>query len=129
MLSHEVCTVYYTQAWGTLLAVPYLLTRGVLPFVSGDLLQAETLQAAYLWGWVTEAALLAGIVLSAQAQRAFTMLHNTLRDEKCAAADCLPCACPNIPLLAVPSYPPSLVSLALRTQRMITSSPACVFHL
>ena len=70
------------QVWGTLLGLPYLVTRGILPFVPGDLLEAETLQAAFLWGWVTEAALLASFVLSAQAQRAFTVLHNTLRDEK-----------------------------------------------
>ena len=74
--------IWSPQVWGTLLALPYVLTRGVLPFASGDLLLAEALQAAFLWGWLAEAGLLASYVLSAQAQRGFAMLHNTLRDEK-----------------------------------------------
>jgi len=36
---------------------------------------------AFLWGWLTEAVLVAGYVVSAQAQRGFAMLHNPLRDK------------------------------------------------
>ena len=61
-----------------LLALPYVLTRGVLPIVSRDLLSAETLQAAFLWGWLAGASLLAGCVLSANEQRAVDLLQSTL---------------------------------------------------
>ena len=70
------------QVWGTLLVLPYVLTRGVLPFAFGNLLSAENLWAAFLWGWLAEAAMVVGHVLAAQEQLAFAMLHNTLREEK-----------------------------------------------
>ena len=66
------------QVWGMLLALPYVLTRGVLPIVSRDLLSAETLQAAFLWGWLAEAGLLAGYIMSANEQRAVALLQSAL---------------------------------------------------
>ena len=72
----------YAQVCGVLLAVPYVVTRGLLPHVLGRLLSAEALQAVFLYGWFVEALLAASVLLSAQLRRGFVMLHNTLRDEK-----------------------------------------------
>ncbi len=70
------------QVWGTLLVVPYLLTRGVLPIVSCGLLTAEQQQAAFLWGWLVETGLLAGYLMSIHEQRIIAALQSTLHVDK-----------------------------------------------
>ena len=68
--------------WGTLIVLPYMLTRGVLPIASRGLLTAEHLQAAFLWGWLAEAGLLAGYLLSAHEQRIVAVLQSMLHVDK-----------------------------------------------
>ncbi len=68
--------------WGTLLVVPYWLTRVVLPFVSRGLLTAEQQQAAFLWGWLVETGLLAGYLLSSHEQRVIAVLQSMLHVDR-----------------------------------------------
>ena len=65
-----------------LVAAPYVVTRGLLPRIAGGLLSAQTLQGAFLWGWMAEGGMLSAVLLSTQLRRGFTLLHNSLRDEK-----------------------------------------------
>ena len=64
------------------MTVPYVVTRGLLPHLACGMLSAETLQGAFLWGWLAEGGLLSAILLSTQLRRGFALLHNSLRDEK-----------------------------------------------
>ena len=34
------------------MTVPYVVTRGLLPHLACGMLSAETLQGAFLWGWL-----------------------------------------------------------------------------
>ena len=70
------------QICGLLVAIPYVLTRGILPVIAGGFLSAEVLQALFLYGWLAEAMLVGSFLLSGQLQRGFTLLHNSVRDEK-----------------------------------------------
>ena len=73
---------WHPQICGLLVGTPYLLTRGLLPAVASGFLSAESLQAAFLYGWLVEGMLVGGILLSIQLQRGFTLLHNSVRDDK-----------------------------------------------
>ena len=58
------------------------MTCALLPAVASGFLSAELLQAAFLYGWLVEALLVGGILLSIQLQRGFTLLHHSVRDDK-----------------------------------------------
>ncbi|KAK9812860.1 hypothetical protein WJX72_004825 [[Myrmecia] bisecta] len=64
---------------GVLLALPYVVTRGLLPLLP---LSAEALQYAFMYGFAAELAILVLGYALLQLQRALSALHNTIRDER-----------------------------------------------